>query len=319
MRLPPTLVRYLYRSPFTPARIVRLLRAPGLDLAVGGRVVLVTGASSGIGRATARRLGAAGATVLLVARRAAALEDLAIEIDASGGQAHVHPCDLRDLDAVDRLAGELLETYGHVDILVNNAGHSIRRSVSEAYDRSHDFHRTMRINYFAPLHLMLALLPAMRDQGRGHIVNVSTMGVLGRPPRWSAYVASKAALDALSSCLAGEIDADGVHMTSIHFPLVHTPMSAPTAIYAGAPGLTVDEAADVIAEAIRTRPPRMSPRLGILFQVGWLVAPTTMRKMLSRAHHARESKQPTVAYLSADLHQAAVGSAREELDRGSVG
>jgi len=293
MRLPAPIVRYLYASAYTPARVVRLLRAPDLGQAVRGRVVLVTGASSGIGRATARRLGGAGATVLLVARRAGALDDLALEIDASGGEAHVHPCDLRDLDAVDQLAAEVLESYGHVDVLVNNAGRSIRRSVSEAYERSHDFHRTMRLNYFAPVHLLLALLPAMRERGGGHVINVSTMGVQGRPPRWSAYVASKTALDALSTCLASEVHADGVHMTSIHFPLVHTPMSASTAIYDGKPGLTAEEAADVVAEAVRTRPPRISPRLGVLFEIGWLVAPAAMHRLLGRAYRrSRPSQVP---------------------------
>jgi NAD(P)-dependent dehydrogenase (short-subunit alcohol dehydrogenase family) len=272
----------MYRSAFTPARIVRLLRAPSLGAAVEGRVVLVTGASSGIGRATARRVGAAGATVLLVARRTEALRAVEAEIAAVGGTAHVHPCDLRDLEAVDRLAAEILERYGRVDVFVNNAGRSIRRSINESYDRAHDFERTMQLNYFAALRLILALLPPMRAQRSGHIINVSTMGVQGRPPRWSAYIASKAALDAFSTCLAVEVRGDNVRVTNIHFPLVHTPMSAPTGIYDGAPGLTAEEAATTIAEAIRTRPPRISPRLGVLFQTAWLVAPAAMQRMLSR-------------------------------------
>jgi NAD(P)-dependent dehydrogenase (short-subunit alcohol dehydrogenase family) len=277
-----SLVRYTYRSPFSPARIVRLLRAPSLNAAVRGRVVLVTGASSGIGRATALQVGAAGATVLLMARRTEELEEVEAEIAAAGGTAYVHPCDMRDLEAVDRVAAEILDRYGRVDVLINNAGRSIRRSIDESYERAHDFERTMQLNYFAALHLILALLPGMRERRAGHVINVSTMGVQGRPARWSAYIASKAALDAFSHSLAIEVRAEGVRVTNVHFPLVHTPMVAPTRIYDGAPGLTAEEAADVIAEAIRTRPPRISARLGVIFQTGWLVAPAAMQALLSR-------------------------------------
>jgi NAD(P)-dependent dehydrogenase (short-subunit alcohol dehydrogenase family) len=280
--LPPRVILYLLHSPHTPARVARRLRAPSLEEVVGGRVVLVTGASSGIGRAAALRIGAAGATVILVARTTEALEEVRAQIDASGGAAHVHGCDLRDGEAVDRLAAEIVEGYGRVDVFVNNAGRSIRRAIHESYDRLHDFERTMRLNYFAGLQLILALLPAMRRHGSGHIVNVSTMGVLGRAPRWSAYVASKSALDAFSHCLAIETRDEGVRVTNIHFPLVHTPMSAVTRAYEGAPGLTAEDAADAIVEAIRTRAPRLSPRLGLLFQTGWLLSPTGMQAVLSR-------------------------------------
>jgi NAD(P)-dependent dehydrogenase (short-subunit alcohol dehydrogenase family) len=249
---------------------------------------MVTGSSSGIGRATALRLGAAGATVLLVARTAEALEEVRAEIAARGGTAHVHPCDLSDLDAVDRLAAEVLERFGRVDVLVNNAGRSIRRSIDQSYDRSHDFERTMRLNYFAALHLILALLPAMREQRSGHIVNVSTMGTQTKAPRFSAYIASKAALDSFSSCLASEARADGVHVTSVHFPLVHTPMVAPSGVYDNAPGLTADEAADTIAEAITTKPTRLAPRMGTAFETARLLAPTVVEAFLSRAYRRSE-------------------------------
>jgi NAD(P)-dependent dehydrogenase (short-subunit alcohol dehydrogenase family) len=304
----------MYRSAFTPARIVRLLRAPSLGAAVKGRVVLVTGASSGIGRATARRVGAAGATVLLVARRTEALTAVQAEIAAAGGTAHVHPCDLRDLEAVDRLAAEILERYGRVDVFVNNAGRSIRRPIDESYDRAHDFERTMQLNYFAALRLILAFLPSMREQRSGHIVNVSTMGVLGRPPRWSAYVASKAALDVFSTCLAVEVRGDDVRVTNIYFPLVHTPMIAPTAIYDGAPGLTAEEAATTIAEAIRTRPPRISPRLGVLFQTAWLIAPAGMQRMLSRVYRRSLDPPASVPLAERAPHD---DSARAEGDAGA--
>ena len=296
--LPPGFMLYLFRSPHTPVRIARRLRAPSLAEAVGGRVVLVTGASSGSGRAAALRVGAAGATVLLVARTTEALEEVRVLIDRSGGTAHVHTCDLRDAEAVDRLAAEIVEDHGRVDVFVNNAGRSIRRSIEESYDRLHDFERTMRLNYFAALQLMLAVLPAMREHGSGPIVNVSTMGVLGRPPRWSAYVASKAALDAFSHCLAVEARDDGVRVTNIHFPLVHTPMSAQTPVYDGAPGLSAEDAADAIVEAIRTRPPRISPRLGVLFQMGWLAFPAVMEALFGRFYR-RSGASPSSRSASA--------------------
>jgi NAD(P)-dependent dehydrogenase (short-subunit alcohol dehydrogenase family) len=246
--------------------------------------VLVTGASSGIGRATALRVGAAGATVLLVARRSEELEDVAAEIAARGGNAFAHPCDMRDMDAVDRLAKHVLDRHGSVDVLVNSAGRSIRRSVAESYDRAHDYERTMRLNYFASVRLILALLPQMVERRSGQIVNVSTMGVYGRAPRWSAYLASKSALEAFSNVLAVEVQDAAVTITNIHFPLVHTPMSAPTPIYTGAPGLTSEEAADTIAEAIRTRPPRLTPRLGFAFGLGWLFAPGATQRLLSSVY-----------------------------------
>jgi NAD(P)-dependent dehydrogenase (short-subunit alcohol dehydrogenase family) len=281
-KLPAQVTLYLFGSPHTPARILRRLRAPSLEQAVRGRVVLVTGASSGIGRAAALRIGEAGATVLLVARTTEALEEVRAQIEASGGTAHVHPCDLRDPESVEQLGAEIVELYGRVDIFVNNAGRSIRRPIDESYDRLHDYERTMRLNYFAPLQLILALLPAMRQHGSGHIINVSTMGVIGRAPRWSAYVASKSALDAFSHSIAIETRGDGVRITNIHFPLVHTPMAAATAIYNRAPGLTTDDAADEIVEAIRTKTPRLTPRLGALFGAGWLISPAAMQALLSR-------------------------------------
>src|SRR4051794_8268032 len=223
------LVRFSYRSPRTPARVVPLLRAPSLIDSVAGRGALITCSSSRIRRAVAVRLGAAGATLVLVARTTSALEAVKAEIAAAGGTAYVHPCDLRDRDAVGRLAAEVLERYDGVDVLINNAGRSIRRPIDESYDRLHDYERCMRLNYFAPTQLTLALLPTMRDRRRGQIINVSTMGVQTSQSRFSAYIASKAALDAFSRSLAIEAHADGVRVTTVHPPLVHTPMSAATA------------------------------------------------------------------------------------------
>ena len=174
------------------------LLAPSLEGAVAGRTILITGASSGIGQAAALKLGAAGGTMLLVARTKSKLDELAGEIEQLGGVAYSHPCDLTDLDDIDRMAAEVLERHEAVDILVNNAGKSIRRSVDRTYERFHDYQRTMQLNYFGPVKLILDLLPYMRDRHSGHIINISTIGLQVNTPRFAAYVASKAALDAFS-------------------------------------------------------------------------------------------------------------------------
>ena len=188
--------------------------APSLRDAVGGRTVLITGASSGIGYSSAIEIGKAGGTLLLVARTREKLEDVAREITDSGGHAHALPCDLSDPDDIDRMAAEALERFGSVDILVNNAGRSIRRSVHRSYDRFHDYQRTMQVNYFGPVKLILDVLPTMRDNGSGHIINISSIGVQTNTPRFAAYVASKAALDAFSRSISSEIIHDGVHITT---------------------------------------------------------------------------------------------------------
>ncbi|MEO9140087.1 MAG: SDR family oxidoreductase, partial [Jatrophihabitans sp.] len=207
-----------------------------LARSIKGKTVMITGASSGIGRATALRVGSAGAKVILVARGVEKLEQTRIEIEDLGGEAFVHRCDLSDLSDIERMAKEVLQEHGRVDILVNNAGRSIRRSIALSYDRMHDFERTMQLNYFGPVRLILSLLPIMRQtapDGRkgGHIINVSSIGVQANIPRFSAYVASKAALDAFSRCIASEVIDDGVHLSTIHMPLVRTPMIAPTKMY----------------------------------------------------------------------------------------
>jgi short-subunit dehydrogenase len=278
------IVRLSYRSRLGPARAWRLLAAPSLERAVGGRVVLLTGASSGIGRVTALRLGAAGATLLLVARNAEALQAVAAEIQARGGRASVHPCDLRDPQAIDRLAAEVLDAHGHVDVLINNAGRSIRRPVDQSYERLHDFERTMQLNYFAAIRLTLRLLPSMRARRRGHIVNVGTFGVHTNYPRFAGYIASKAALDAFSRSLAIEVRGDGVRVTTVHPPLVRTPMTAATGSYDRAPALTADEAAQTIAEAITTRPTSLSPWAAAGFDLARLLAPGVVERAQSRTY-----------------------------------
>ncbi|WP_370627867.1 SDR family NAD(P)-dependent oxidoreductase [Nocardia brasiliensis] len=227
--------------------------------AVAGKVVLVTGASHGIGKASARKLGAAGAIVLLVARSADDLRRVAADIAAEGGTAHVYPTDLTDMDAVELLARGLLAEHGHLDVVINNAGKSIRRSIDESYDRFHDFTRTIDINYLGPVRLLLALLPDMRERKQGHIVNISTWGVLMPPaPQWAAYGASKSAFDVWLRSVAAEVSGDGVTTTSIYMPLVHTRMSAPTD-FSRVPGLTVDEASDLVCHAVTAKPREIAP------------------------------------------------------------
>jgi short-subunit dehydrogenase len=259
--------------------------APSLADAVSGRVVLITGASSGIGRATALKVGAAGGIVLLVARTKAKLDELADEIDDLGGTAYSHPCNLTEVDDIDRMAEEVLEQHQAVDILVNNAGKSIRRSVDRSYERFHDYQRTMQLNYFGPVKLILDLLPGMRARKRGHIINISTIGLQVNTPRFAAYVASKAALDAFSRSMAPEVISDGVHVTTIYMPLVRTPMIAPTKHYDRFPTLTPDEAADMITEAIRKRPKRMATTLGTLGQLTYAIAPGAQDLVANQAYN----------------------------------
>jgi len=231
-----------------------------LHEAVDGKVVLVTGASYGIGEATARKLAATGATVLLVARSGDRLEELERQISNAGGRAYAYATDVADPESVDALAAEVLERHDHVDVLVNNAGKSIRRSIELSYDRFHDFERTTWVNYLGPVKLVLALLPSMRARGQGHIVNVSTSGVRMPPaPRWSAYVASKSAFDVFIRTVALEVAHDGVTVSSVYMPLVHTRMSAPTSAFRYVPGLSADEAADLVCKAIAERPRVISP------------------------------------------------------------
>ncbi|WP_198938098.1 SDR family NAD(P)-dependent oxidoreductase [Mycobacterium sp. IS-836] len=231
-----------------------------LRAAVCGNTVMVTGASYGIGEATARRLAAAGATVLVVARSAERLDDLAASINAGGGKAVAYPTDLTDEAAVSALTKQVTEDYGALDIVVSNAGKSLRRSLHHQYDRPHDFQRTIDINYLGPIWLLLGLLPAMRENGVGHIVNVSSVAARVVPgPQWGAYQASKGAFDRWLRSVAPELHADGVDVTSVYFALVRTRMIAPTPILGRLPGLSPDEAADAIAKTIIERPRSNEP------------------------------------------------------------
>jgi NAD(P)-dependent dehydrogenase (short-subunit alcohol dehydrogenase family) len=271
-----------------PDELLRFVRRgagkASLEKAARGRIVMVTGASSGIGKAAAMKIADAGGVVLLVARTAERLEETKATIEASGGTAYVHPADLSDLEDIDRMADEVLAQHGHVDILVNNAGRSIRRSIALSYDRFHDFQRTMQLNYFGAVKLILRVLPVMRRRRSGQIINVSSIGVQTNTPRFSAYVASKAALDAFSRCIASEIFDDGVHVTTIYMPLVRTPMIRPTRIYDRFPTITPDRAADLICDAIIHRPKRIATPLGTLGQILYAINPKSIDYILNSAY-----------------------------------
>jgi NAD(P)-dependent dehydrogenase (short-subunit alcohol dehydrogenase family) len=252
--------------------------------AVNGRTVVITGASSGIGRAAAFKIAAAGGIPILVARTQEKLDATKRSIEERGGTAYAYPCDLSDFDAVEELVEKLLADHARIDMLVNNAGRSIRRSVAVSYDRFHDYERTVRLNYLSPVKLMLGLLPHMRDQGGGHVVNVSSIGVQTNPPRFSAYVGSKAALDAFTRVVSSETIGDGVTFTTIHMPLVRTPMIAPTKMYDSFPTISPDEAADLVCEAIRGKPKQLNTRLGTFGEVAYALAPKAVDQILHMAY-----------------------------------
>jgi NAD(P)-dependent dehydrogenase (short-subunit alcohol dehydrogenase family) len=265
-----------------------LFKDRSLSGAIGGKTVLITGASSGIGKAAAIKTAAAGAKVLLVARTPEKLEETKAEIKEAGGEAHIHRADLSDLDDVERMAEEVLAEHGRVDVLVNNAGRSIRRSIENSYDRFHDFERTMQLNYFGALRLIISLMPTMRKRSKGrkggHIINVSSIGVQTHTPRFSAYVASKAALDAWSRCVASEVVDDGVSITTIYMPLVRTPMIAPTKMYDAFPTITPEEAAEMICDAMIRKPKKVATRLGNFGELLYNLAPKASDAILNTAY-----------------------------------
>jgi NAD(P)-dependent dehydrogenase (short-subunit alcohol dehydrogenase family) len=254
----------------------RLAAARDLPSPLAGRVVLVTGASSGIGEAAARAVAARGGTVLLVARREDSLERVAAEIAADGGRAHSYACDLTDGTATDALVERVLADHGHVDMLVNNAGRSIRRSLDLSYDRMHDFERTMAINYFAPVRLILGLLPSMREQRFGHVVNILTWGVQIKAPKFAAYISSKTALDTFSRIAGRETYDDNVTFTNIRLSLVRTDMIVATDAYRRAPAKTPEQAAALVVRALEERPLTISTLAGNVAEVLNLLAPRAM-------------------------------------------
>ncbi len=269
------------RPPLAPQL---LNRRPDRDLVdLRGKRILLTGASSGIGEAAAAKFARRGAVVAVAARRQELLDELVDRISADGGIAQAHACDLSDLDAVDELVATLERDLGGIDILINNAGRSIRRPLAESLDRWHDVERTMALNYYSPLRLIRGLAPGMRKRGDGHIINVSTWGVLNESsPLFSVYNASKAALTSVSRIIETEWGEDGVHSTTLFYPLVLTPMIAPTRAYDGLPGLSADEAADWMITAARERPVRIAPRMAVTAQAINTFAPGAVNAVMKR-------------------------------------
>ena len=255
-----------------------------LEERVQDKVVMITGATSGIGKAAALKLARAGATVLVVARTKEKLEETLHEIERLGGKAYSYSADVSHLDDCDRLVEQVLKDHGRVDVLVNNAGRSIRRSVVHTYDRFHDFERTMQLNYFGALRLIMQLLPSMTENGSGHIINISSIGVLTNAPRFSAYVASKAALDAFTRCAASEMAHLGIRFTTINMPLVRTPMIAPTKLYNHVPTISPNQAGDMICDAIVRQPKRIATSLGIFGQVMHFLTPKVTETIMNTGY-----------------------------------
>ena len=250
--------------------------------AIRDRRVLLTGASSGIGLETALALGRAGGEVIIVARREDRLSEIAERIRAHGGEADTVAADLAHTEEADAVVETIIERHGGVDVLINNAGHSIRRPLSRSYDREHDFERTMALNYFGALHLILGLLPGMRDRGDGHIVNVSTMGAeIGPGVRFPAYLASKAALDAFTASAAPETAHEGVAWTTVYMPLVRTPMVEPTRAYRNMPMLSARDASQLVLEAIVDRPRQVTTPAGRAAALLYELSPGAVDSLVS--------------------------------------
>jgi len=250
---------------------------------VRNKVVVITGGSSGIGLSTAQRVAEAGAVTVIVARGEEELFKARDEMKKAGGKVFAYTADLADMADCDRLVATVLKDHGHVDVLINNAGRSIRRSIEASYDRFHDFERTMQLNYFGSIRLIMGFMPTMTHRRKGHVINISSIGVLANSPRFSAYVASKAALDAFSRCAQGELSGKGISFTTINMPLVKTPMIAPTKMYDSVPTLTPEEAADLLVKAIIEKPSRIATRLGIFSALINAIAPKAYEVIMNTA------------------------------------
>ena len=265
--------------------VVKTRRASLLSKAIRNKIVVVTGATAGIGEDSAIKLAKAGAIVILAARTPEKLDATLAKIKADGGRAFAYSCDISDLADCDRFVKAVLDKHGHVDILVNNAGRSIRRSLKYSFERFHDFERTMQLNYFGAVRLIMGFAPLMLERKSGHIINVSSIGVLTNAPRFAAYVASKAALDAFSTCAASEFSDRNVDFTTIYMPLVATAMTAPTKMYKAFPMLTPDEASEMIVDAVIDRPKRIATGLGLAGAVSHALTPKLSEYILNQAYN----------------------------------
>ena len=275
----PVLWRY-WADHLDPDRVRRI----DAEHPLKGRHVVITGSSSGIGRASAIAVAARGATVFALARNATALDELVDEIRATGGDAHAFTCDVTDSASVEATIGDILGRFGHVDYLVNNAGRSIRRSVEASTDRLHDYERVMAVNYFGSVRMVLALLPHWRERRFGHVVNVSSAGVQASSPRYSAYLPSKAALDAFAEVVSTETLSDNITFTTIHMPLVATPMIAPSKRLNPIPAITAEHAAAMVVRGLVDKPVRIDTPLGTLSDIGHYFTPKLSRRVLHQLY-----------------------------------
>jgi NAD(P)-dependent dehydrogenase (short-subunit alcohol dehydrogenase family) len=274
---------------------------------VGGKVVLVTGGSSGIGLAAAHKFAEAGAITLICGRDQNKLDEACAEAKARGYQFIAYAVDIAEQEECEAFVQAVNEAHGGVDFLINNAGRSIRRAIESSYDRFHDYERTMQLNYFGSLRVTTGFLPGMVAKRKGHVVNISSIGVLTNAPRFSAYVASKAALDAWTRCASSEFADQGISFTTINMPLVRTPMIAPTGLYNNVPTLAPEEAADMIAQACIFKPVRVATRLGIFGQVLHALVPrvaqivmNTTFRMFPDSSAAKGAKSGEKSKLSAE-------------------
>jgi NAD(P)-dependent dehydrogenase (short-subunit alcohol dehydrogenase family) len=269
------------RPPAAPQILINRPAIKPVDL--DGKRVLLTGASSGIGEAAAEKFAERGATVLAVARRQDLLDALADRITTAGNAAIAMPCDLSDMEAIDALVADVEKRVGGIDILINNAARSIRRPLAASLERWHDVERVMALNYYGPLRLIRGLAPGMLERGDGHIINVSTWGVMSEAsPMFGVYNASKAALGSIGRVVETEWGHKGVHSTTLYYPLVATPMIKPTKAYDGMPALSPEEAAEWMITAARTRPVRIAPRIAVALNALNTVGPRWVNALMQR-------------------------------------
>lgn len=283
--------------------------------ALHGRHVIITGASSGIGRASAIAIAERGATVFALARNGAALDALVAEIRANGGAAHAFTCDVTDSASVEHTVKDILGRFDHVDYLVNNAGRSIRRSVVNSTDRLHDYERVMAVNYFGAVRMVLALLPHWRERRFGHVVNVSSAGVQARNPKYSSYLPTKAALDAFADVVGTEVLSDHITFTNIHMPLVRTPMIVPSHRLNPVPAISPERAAAMVVRGLVEKPARIDTPLGTLAEAGNYFAPRTSRRILHQLYLGYPDSAAASGQAATPVRQAAPRTAHRRPSR----
>ncbi len=239
----------LEKSLFSPT----YLNEKKLRSKLQGKTILITGASSGIGEQVAYLLADIDAHLILVARREEKLLAMKSEIEMEAAKVSVFRADLRNKDEMEGLLATIHQLPEGLDVFVSNAGLSINRSIHQSLDRYHDFTRTMAINYFAPVQLLMEVIPLLQ-RNQGQVINISTVNALLLPiPHWAAYQASKAAFDTWFRSAMPELNVMGISTTSIYLPLVRTPMILPTTAYQKMPAMSPKHVAKIICKSMYTR------------------------------------------------------------------